>query len=177
MSYIDKARELGEALVQTPEVQALLAAEAAIKADPEANESFMQYQEKERQLVTTQMLSKVVPEKESLALIDLKIRIINKHPLIKTYFQQQQKFERVMAMVNLTITTSIHGMPSADQLPYLMKSKTWRRRFLIPSAEAALLKPWKFPRILSSRLGLNFPRILKSPASTNEVSQLFSPHS
>jgi len=85
MSYIDKARELGEALVQTPEVQALIAAEAAIKADAEANESFMQYQEKERQLITAQMLSKVVPEKESLALIDLKIRIMNKHPLIKTY--------------------------------------------------------------------------------------------
>lgn len=125
MSYIDKARELGEALAQTPEVQALVAAEAAIRADQEANESFLQYQEKERQIVTTQMISKVVPEKESLALIDLKIRIMNKHPLIKTYFLQQQKFERVMAMVNLTITTTIHGMPSADQLPLPDELKTW----------------------------------------------------
>lgn len=117
MNYIDKARELGEALRLTPEVQGLKAAETAIASDPEASEAFQQYQEKERQLVATQMLSKVVPEKEALALIDLKIRLINKHPLIKAFFIQQQKYEKLMAMVNLTLTTSMHGMPTADQLP------------------------------------------------------------
>jgi len=117
MTYIAKARELGKALSQTPEILELKAAEASIMADPPSQEAFVQYQEKERGLVTTQMLSKVVPEKESLALIDLKIRLMNKHPLIKTYFIQQQKFEKMMAMVNLTLTTAMHGMPSADDLP------------------------------------------------------------
>lgn len=117
MSYIDKARELGEALSQTPEILGLKAAEASIMADSLSQEAFIQYQEKERGLVTTQMLSKVVPEKESLALLDLKIRLMNKHPLIKAYFIQQQKFENLMAMVNLTLTTAMHGMPSANDLP------------------------------------------------------------
>lgn len=117
MSYIDKARELGEALSQTPEIQGLKAAEAAIMADPESRDAFNQYQEKERGLITTQMISKVIPEKESLALIDLKVRLMNKHPLIKAYFVQQQKYEKLMAMVNLTLTTAMHGMPSADELP------------------------------------------------------------
>ena len=117
MSYIDKARELGEALSQTPEIQGLKAAEASIMTDPLSQEAFIQYQEKERGLVTTQMISKVVPEKESLALLDLKIRLINKHPLIKAYFVQQQKFEKLMAMVNLTLTTAMNGMPSANDLP------------------------------------------------------------
>jgi len=117
MSYIDKARELGEALSQTPEIQELKAAEASIMADPLSQEAFIQYHEKERGLVTTQMLSKIIPEKESLALIDLKIRLMNKHPLIKAYFIQQQKFEKLMAMVNLTLTTAMHGMPSANDLP------------------------------------------------------------
>ncbi|MHB8073311.1 YlbF/YmcA family competence regulator [Desulfosporosinus fructosivorans] len=117
MSYIDKARELGAALSQTPEIQGLKAAEASIMADPQSQEAFTQYQEKERGLVTTQMLSKVVPEKESLALLDLKVRLMNKHPLIKAYFVQQQKFEKLMAMVNLTLTTAMHGMPSANDLP------------------------------------------------------------
>lgn len=117
MSYIDKARELGEALSHTPEIQDLKAAEASIMADPISQEAFIQYQEKERGLITTQMISKVVPEKDSLALIDLKIRLMNKHPLIKAYFIQQQKFEKLMAMVNLTLTTSMHGMPSANDLP------------------------------------------------------------
>jgi Uncharacterized conserved protein len=117
MSYIDKARELGEALSQTPEIQALKAAEAAIMADPISQEAFSQYQEKERGLITTQMLSKVIPEKDSLALLDLKIRLMNKYPLIKAYFVQQQSYEKLMAMVNLTLTTSMHGMPSANDLP------------------------------------------------------------
>jgi len=117
MTYIDKARALGEALSQTPEIQGLKAAEASIMADPLSQEAFLHYQEKERGLVTTQMLSKVVPEKESLALLDLKVRLINKHPLIKAYFIQQQQFEKLMAMVNLTLTTAMHGMPSANDLP------------------------------------------------------------
>ncbi|MBC2721727.1 YlbF family regulator [Desulfosporosinus sp.] len=117
MNYIIKARELGEALSQTTEVQGLKAAEAAIMADPKSKEAFAQYQEKERGLVTTQMISKVVPEKESLALLDLKVRLMNKHPLIKAYFVQQQNYEKLMAMVNLTLTTAMHGMPSANDLP------------------------------------------------------------
>ncbi|WP_407306717.1 YlbF family regulator [Desulfosporosinus sp. SB140] len=117
MSYIDKARELGEALSQTPEIQGLKAAEAAIMADPQSKEAFSQYQEKERNLVTAQMISKVVPEKESLALLDLKVRLMNKYPLIKTYFVQQQNYEKLMAMVNLTLTTAMNGLPSADDLP------------------------------------------------------------
>lgn len=117
MNYIIKARELGEALSQTPEVQALKAAEASIMADPTSKEAFVQYQEKERGLVTTQMLSKIVPEKDTLALLDLKVRLMNKHPLIKAYFVQQQSYEKLMAMVNLTLTTAMHGMPSASDLP------------------------------------------------------------
>ncbi|SHH32197.1 YlbF family regulator [Desulfosporosinus lacus] len=117
MNYIIKARELGEALSQTPEVQALKAAEASIMADPMSKEAFVQYQEKERGLVTTQMLSKIVPEKDTLALLDLKVRLMNKHPLIKAYFVQQQNYEKLMAMVNLTLTTAMHGMPSASDLP------------------------------------------------------------
>ncbi|WP_088228986.1 YlbF family regulator [Desulfosporosinus sp. FKB] len=117
MSYIDKARELGEALSQTPELQGLKAAETAIMADPQTKEAFSEYQEKERNLVTAQMISKVVPEKESLALLDLKVRLMNKYPLIKTYFVQQQNYEKLMAMVNLTLTTAMHGLPSASDLP------------------------------------------------------------
>lgn len=117
MNYINKARELGEALSQTPEVQGLKAAEAAIMADPQSKEAFTQYQEKERGLVTTQMISKVIPEKDTIALLDLKVRLINKYPLIKAYFVQQQGYEKLMAMVNLTLTTAMHGMPSASDLP------------------------------------------------------------
>lgn len=130
MSYIDKARELGKALSQTPEIQELKAAEASIMADPLSQAAFLQYQEKERGLVTTQLISKIIPEKESLALIDLKIRLIGKYPLIKAYFVQQQKFEKLMAMVNLTLTTSMHGMPSANDLPIPNELKGMAQKIL-----------------------------------------------
>lgn len=117
MEYIIKARELGEALLHSPEVQKLKEAEEEIKKDPAAQKAFEEYQEKEKNLVTAQMFSKVVPEKESLALIDLKMKLMRNHPSIRNFFSLQQGFEKIMATVNLTITTAIYGMPSADQLP------------------------------------------------------------
>jgi|GEM_PF-518662 len=168
MSYIDKARELGEALKATPEVQAILAAEAAIKADPEANEAFQQYQEKERQLVTTQMISKVVPEKDALALIDLKVRLMNKYPLIRSYFQAQQNFERVMAMVNLTITTVIHGMPNADQLPLPEEIKNMAQKVFDTISGGKSNKTLEFPKDMKLPPGLKLPNGFKIPGLTEE---------
>jgi len=155
MNYINKARELGEALSMTPEIQALKAAEAAIMADPLSREAFSQYQDKERGLVTTQMLSKVVPEKESLALLDLKIRLMNKHPLIKAYFVQQQNYEKLMAMVNLTLTTSMHGMPSANDLPIPEELKGMAQQILDKiSGGNAMEKMQISPEMLK---GINLP--------------------
>jgi cell fate (sporulation/competence/biofilm development) regulator YlbF (YheA/YmcA/DUF963 family) len=166
MSYIDKARELGESLSQTPEVQALRAAEAAIKADPEASEVFLQYQEKERQLVTTQMISKVVPEKDALALIDLKIRLMNKHPLIRSYFQAQQGFERVMAMVNLTITTTINGMPSAEQLPLPDEIKNMAQKIFDTIGGGKPVKAMEIPKDMKLPNGMKLPAGVKIPGLT-----------
>jgi len=143
MNYIDKARELGEALSQTPEVQGLKAAEASIMADPISKEAFIQYQEKERGLVTTQMISKIVSEKDSIALLDLKVRLINKHPLIKAYFVQQQSYEKLMAMVNLTLTTAMHGMPSAEDLPIPEEFKGMAQQILDNISGGKLMEKMK----------------------------------
>ncbi len=130
MEYIKKARELGEALLQSPEVQKLKEAEEEIKKDPAAQKAFEEYQEKEKSLVTAQMFSKVVPEKDSLALIDLKMKLMRSHPSIRNFFSLQQGFEKIMATVNLTITTAIYGMPSADQLPLPKELKDMAQQLL-----------------------------------------------
>jgi len=130
MEYIQKARELGEALLKTPEVQKLREAEEEIKKDPEAQKAFEEYQEKERNLVTSQMFSKVVPEKETLALIDLKMKLMRSYPSIRNFFSLQESFEKIMATVNLTITTTIYGMPSADQLPLPKELKDMAQQLL-----------------------------------------------
>lgn len=130
MEYIQKARELGEALANTQEIIRLKEAEQAILNDPEASKAFEEYQEKERSMVTAQMFSKVIPEKDSLALIDLKMRLVRKYPAIRNFFNLQQDFEKVMATVNLTITTTIYGMPSADQLPLPKEIKDLAQQLL-----------------------------------------------
>ena len=163
MNYIEKARELGELLAQTPEVQSLKAAEAAIAADVPSHESFMQYQEKERQLVAAQMISKVVPEKEALALIDLKIRLINKYPLIKAFFIQQQKYEKMMAMVNLALTTAIHGMPSADQLPLPDDLKNMAQQILNGISGGKQMPSMEVPSDLKLPKGIKLPGDFKLP--------------
>ncbi|MGI5901500.1 MAG: YlbF family regulator [Desulfitobacteriia bacterium] len=118
MEYILKARELGEALLKTEEVIKLKEAEAEINNDPEAAKAFAEYQEKERDLFTAQLFSKIPSEKDNLALIDLKMRLMRKYPAIRNFFNRQQELEKIMATVNLTITTTIYGMPKADQLPF-----------------------------------------------------------
>jgi len=160
MNYIIKARELGEALSKTPEVQGLKAAEAAIMADPISKEGFAQYQEKERGLVTTQMISKVIPEKETIALLDLKVRLMNKHPLIKAYFIQQQSYEKLMAMVNLTLTTAMHGMPSAEDLPIPDEFKGMAQQILDKIGGGSSMEKMKISP--ESLKGLKLPPNLKS---------------
>lgn len=158
MSYIDKARELGEALAQTPEVQSVKAAEAAISADTETREAFAQYQDKERQLVAAQMISKVIPEKDALALIDLKIRLMNKYPLIKSFFVQQQKYEKLMAMVNLTLTTAIHGMPSAQDLPLPDELKNAAQQILNSITGGKKMPSLDIPSDFKLPQGIKIPR-------------------
>ena len=148
MSYIEKARELGDLIAQTPEVQELKNAQAAIYADPEAREAFAKYQEKEQQLVAAQMISKVVSEKDSLALIDLKVRLVGRYPTIKTFFAQQQKLEKIMAMVNLTLTTSIYGMPSAEDLPIPDEIKGMAQKILDGISGDKPLPPLEIPKDL-----------------------------
>lgn len=130
MEYIQKARELGEALLKTPEVIKLKEAEAEIKNDPLAAKAFEEYQEKERNLVTAQLFSKIVSEKETLALIDLKMRLIKQYPTIRSFFTIQQDLEKIMATVNLTITTTIYGLPNADQLPFPKELKNLAQQLL-----------------------------------------------
>jgi len=130
MEYILKARELGEALLKTPEVVRLREAEAEIRNEPSSSKAFDEYQEKERNMLTSQMFSKVPSEKESLALIDLKMRLMRQYPSIRKFFALQQDLEKLMATVNLTVTTTIYGMPSADQLPLPQELKDLAQQIL-----------------------------------------------
>lgn len=160
MEYILKARELGEALLQTPEVTRLKEAETKIQNDPESAKAFAAYQEKERQILTAQMFSKVVSEKETLALIDLKMRLAKQYPAIRSFFTIQQELEKIMATVNLTITTTIYGMPSADQLPFPKEIKDLAQQLLNTIGGDSNTPAMNIPEGFKIPEGLNMADIL-----------------
>jgi len=130
MEYIQKAQELGGVLLNTPEVRKLREAEAEIAKDPEAAKAFEEYQEKELNLVTAQMFNVVPSEKDSLALIELKLRLIHKYSSIRNFFTLQQDLDTIMATVNMAITISINGMPSAERLPLPKRLKSLAQQLL-----------------------------------------------
>ncbi|HHV64378.1 MAG TPA: YlbF family regulator [Peptococcaceae bacterium] len=163
MEYIAKARELGEALLKTPELIKLKEAEAEIQKDPAAAKAFAEYQEKERNLVTAQMFSKIPSEKDSVALIDLKMRLMRQYPSIRTFFNCQQDFERLMATVNLTITTTIFGMPSADQLPLPQELKNLAQQLLDNISGGKEGPKMEVPEGFKLPEGLNMPEGFKLP--------------
>jgi len=166
LSYIEKARALGQTLAETAEVQALVAAEKAIMADSIAREMFQEYREKEKSVVTAQMLTKVVPEKDAIALLEMKAKLSGRNQLIKGYFQAMQKYERVMAMVNLMITTAISGNPSVEELPLPEEIKGMAAQLLDPKkAEEInnLLSQGKIPEGFKLPPGIKLPGGRKLP--------------
>ncbi len=158
MSYIEKARALGEALAETPEVKALIAAEASIMADPAARPLFMEFREKEKAVVTAQMLSGYAPEKDAIALVELKGKLSVKNPLIKNFFQAAQKHQRVMAMVNLMITTAINGTPKAEELPIPEEMKGIAAQLMDPKKAAEIMKGGKLPEGVKLPPGMKIPK-------------------
>lgn len=166
MSYIEKARALGQSLAETPEVKALVAAEKPIMADPVAREMFSEYREKEKAVVTAQMLTKVVPEKDAIALLEMKAKLATRNQLIKTYFQALQKYERVMAMVNLMMTTAITGTPSTDELPIPEELKSIASQLMDPKKAEELnnqLSQGKLPEGFKLPPGMKLPGGKKTP--------------
>lgn len=161
MDYIEKARVLGESLKNTPQVQKLKEAEEEIKKDTEAYEAFQEYQKKERGIAASQMFSKVVSEKESLALIDLRMRLMKKYPAIRNFFNVQKEFEQVMAMVNLTLTTTIYGMPKAEQLPFPDELKNMAQQILDNVSGGKEMPQMELPENFELPEGLNLSNFMK----------------
>ncbi len=166
MSYIEKARALGDSLAQTAEVKALVAAEKAIMADPAAKDMFLEYREKEKSVITSQMLTKVVPERDAIALLEMKAKLATKNQLIRQYFQALQRYERVMAMVNLMITTAVSGNPSPEELPLPEELRTIASQLMDPKKAQELndqIAQGKLPKGFKLPPGMKLPGGKQSP--------------
>ncbi|MCL1790526.1 MAG: YlbF family regulator [Peptococcaceae bacterium] len=145
MDYLEKARDLGACLASSDEFLQLKAAEEEIKKDQAAWDAFQEFQLKEQALTAGKLFGKISSEKESIAHVDHKVRIMNRYPAVRSYFKLLQAFEKLIATANLAITTSLYGLPSADDLPLPDSLKGLAQQVLDQIGDGADLGSMKIP--------------------------------
>ncbi|MCL1852913.1 MAG: YlbF family regulator [Peptococcaceae bacterium] len=148
MDYLEKARDLGACLASSEEFLRLKTAEEEIKKDEAAWGAFQEFQLKEQAFTAGKMFGKITSEKESIAHIDHKVRLMNRYPIIRSYFNHLQVFEKIIATANLAITTSLYGLPNAGDLPLPDSLKGLAQQVLDQISDGAELDIMEIPKNL-----------------------------
>jgi len=116
MTTIDKARELGMALVASPEYIRMQNAKQAMVANPELTILIAQYNEKQEALVSL-MESGDMDSKEPAVMLTNDIESIQKqlesNPLFMELITAQQEFSNLINAVNREINECV-GIQNAD---------------------------------------------------------------
>lgn len=108
MSVIDKARELGDEIASSAELNAMRNAEAVMLQDSEAQKIIQEFQDKQKALYMIQSQGHQLTDsqKKEVELLENKMLA---NPLIRDYFQAQQNFEKVLEEINQIIGAAIAG--------------------------------------------------------------------
>lgn len=102
------ARELAEAIAESPELQAFRSTEARLLADAEAVALVRQYEAAKRAI----KLAKGLPPEEQEARIDEFLRIeerFSAHPAITAHQEARARLDQLMERLNAVITYPITG--------------------------------------------------------------------
>lgn len=108
MSILEKARELGEEIASSPELQQMKEAEIAMMNDAQATDLMEEFNQKQRKYLDlkaqgTDLDSEQVKEAEDLE------RKVMGNELIVDFFRKQQNFERIIEQINEIISNAIAG--------------------------------------------------------------------
>ncbi|MBY6276839.1 MAG: hypothetical protein CWE10_11630 [Symbiobacterium thermophilum] len=102
------ARELAEAIAETPEVQEYRRTEDAVLADPDAVALIREYEAAKRAV----KLSRGRPPEEQKALVERFLAIeerFNAHPVIQAYWNARVALDAFMERINAVVTFPITG--------------------------------------------------------------------
>lgn len=102
------ARELAEAIAESPELAAFRSTEAELLADAEAVSLVRRYEDAKRAV----KLSKGRPKEEQEARLDEFLRIeeqFNAHPLISAHWEARTRLDALLERLNAVITHPITG--------------------------------------------------------------------
>ena len=108
MSVIEKAKELGQELVDSEEYKELKRKESALYDDEEATSLLEEYENINKQLQMARANGQEVNDDQQKKMQSLQMKMEN-NPSIKSYIESQKKFNEVMNSVNKIINGYITG--------------------------------------------------------------------
>ncbi|MGB9792186.1 MAG: YlbF family regulator [Thermacetogeniaceae bacterium] len=108
MSYIEKAQELGRALLDCEETIILRAAEVTLDNDLEAQELIKDFQQKFKKIQDLQEAGEEVSEEDWREFNEAQEKV-KANKTIQAYFAAQQNFQRLLNHVNTIINQVLRG--------------------------------------------------------------------
>lgn len=112
MSILEKARELGEEIATSVELEEMKEAEMAMMNDPEASLLVREFNEKQRAFMNLKMNGTDLTDKQMGEARELEDRVME-NPLIVDFFRKQQSFEKIIEEINEIIASAIAGEGAA----------------------------------------------------------------
>jgi len=106
MDILQMAKQLGEAIAESKEMQELKEAEAVMMQDPGAKEVYRKYTESKFKKQQAELLNKNIPA--DYTEIENRAR---KHPLLSRLISCQEAFNGLIRQVNAVMTFAIENAP------------------------------------------------------------------
>ncbi len=103
MSIMEKARSLGEAILESTEYKELKETEEAMYANDEAKTLLNDFNAKQRQIQMAQANGKPINEKQQKEIQNIQAKM-QTNDKVKDFMLAQQNFNKVMQTVNQTIS-------------------------------------------------------------------------
>lgn len=112
MSILEKAYELGQEIAASEELNNMKNAEQTMMQDQEAQSIIQEFNAKQKQYLEMQRQGQQLTEAQKKEVADLEKRMLD-NPLIYSFFQAQQNFEKVLEEINNIISKAITGQQSS----------------------------------------------------------------
>lgn len=111
MSILEKAKLLGEEIVDSSEYKELKTSETAMYEDKNAKSLLNEFSTKQRRLQMAQANGKAITENQQKELQNIQVKM-QANEKVRGFMEAQQKFGKVMESVNQTISSVLENNSS-----------------------------------------------------------------
>ena len=108
MSIMEKAKELGQEIVESTEYKKLKSAENDMHNDKEAESLLSDFQAKQKQAQMMQTNGKVINQQLQQKIQSIQSKM-QENPKIKSFMKAQENFNEVMKTINQTISHQLQN--------------------------------------------------------------------